>query len=105
MKQTEARNIMYTRMRRCLKPEERGGITQIEVPEWDKFEFVIILGLGTLLRKVPQKLQWWYIMYYYVIVQAFTDWKNYMIDLVSYKCIVLKDELDNVLYQHHINHF
>ena len=36
MKHTEAHNIMYTRMRQCLKPEEKGGITQIKVSEWDK---------------------------------------------------------------------
>ena len=54
MKHTKARNIMYARMKRCLKPEDRGGITQIEVPEWDKCEFVLILGIGTKLEKVPQ---------------------------------------------------
>eukprot|EP00957_Ditylum_brightwellii_P184119 14024311-Ditylum_brightwellii.AAC.1 len=59
----------------------RGGITQIEVPEWDKCKFVMILGLGTILGKAPQELQWWCTMYYYIIVQAFTDRKNYMIDL------------------------
>eukprot|EP00957_Ditylum_brightwellii_P019776 1492491-Ditylum_brightwellii.AAC.1 len=85
MKHTKARNIMYARMQRCLKPEDRGGITQIEIPEWDKCEFVMILGIGTILEKVPQELKWWYIMYYYIIVQAFTDWKNYLIDLLSYK--------------------
>jgi hypothetical protein len=105
MKHTEAYNIMYARMRRCLKPEEKGKITQIEVPEWDKFEFMMILGLGTTLRKVTPQLQWLFILYFYIIGQTFTDWKNYTIDLVSYKRIVLKDELDNELCLHHIKHF
>eukprot|EP00957_Ditylum_brightwellii_P209544 15362221-Ditylum_brightwellii.AAC.1 len=73
MKHTEACNLMYTRMKRCLKSDDKSKITQIEVPEWDKLEFVILMGLCTISSKVAPQLQWWFILYFYTIGQAFTN--------------------------------
>eukprot|EP00957_Ditylum_brightwellii_P190220 14479361-Ditylum_brightwellii.AAC.1 len=63
MEHMEARNLMYSRMTCYLRPDNRSGITQVDIPEWEKLE----LGLSLVFSNIAPAIQWWFIIYFFTM--------------------------------------
>eukprot|EP00957_Ditylum_brightwellii_P106154 8097987-Ditylum_brightwellii.AAC.2 len=80
IKHRERTKRMYWIMKQYLKPQDRAGITHLDVQQW-----LTITCVTFFLHMV--------------------DWRFHFVDLVSYKQIVIKDEMDTALFKQHLRHF
>eukprot|EP00957_Ditylum_brightwellii_P161099 12265832-Ditylum_brightwellii.AAC.1 len=58
IKDKEIKIRIYNIMRRYLKPTDRSGITQLDIQEWDKFKFILILSTTQLFLHTPPQTKW-----------------------------------------------
>eukprot|EP00957_Ditylum_brightwellii_P155684 11852086-Ditylum_brightwellii.AAC.1 len=96
---------MYSIMRRYLKPDDHLGLTQLDIPDWDKFEFMLILGSASLFLTAPYLMQWWLTMMCVTFFLHTVDWRFNFIDWISYRRVVIKEEMDAALFKQHHHHF
>ena len=70
------------------------------MPEWEKVEVVSwsILTIVTNLRT-------WAALLYMTVMMKTTKWKEILTPAVSYRRVVVKEEMDHYLFHHHVKHF
>jgi hypothetical protein len=95
---------MYRIMQRYLKPQDRAGITHLDIPEWDKFEFMLVMIIGSCFTNVPT-IQWWLTVTCLTFFLHMVDWRFHFVEWVSYRRIVIKEDLDAALLKQHMRHF
>eukprot|EP00957_Ditylum_brightwellii_P076115 5786187-Ditylum_brightwellii.AAC.1 len=81
---------MYQKLKTYLKPENRGGLNQVDVQEQDKLEYILIFTIAPYFSHTLQ-LQWWFTIIFITIFFIFTDWKELFIKVVSDRHIVVKE--------------
>eukprot|EP00957_Ditylum_brightwellii_P106385 8116181-Ditylum_brightwellii.AAC.1 len=95
---------MYWKVKTYLKPENGGGLNQVDIPEWDKLEYILIFTITQYFTHMPQ-LQWWFTIIFITTLFPFIDWKELFSEAVSYRCVVVKEEMEKVLFAQHVQHF
>eukprot|EP00957_Ditylum_brightwellii_P008316 629454-Ditylum_brightwellii.AAC.1 len=53
IKDHESKKHMFRIMQRYLKPQNKAGITHLNIPEWDKFDFLLIMAFGSCFHAHP----------------------------------------------------
>eukprot|EP00957_Ditylum_brightwellii_P002161 166121-Ditylum_brightwellii.AAC.1 len=103
MKDAESKRRMYILLKWYLKPSDnRAGLSQVDVPEWDYAEFVLIVGI-THQFHWHYPLQWWFGIMMFPIVDKLVAWRNHCLLLVSHRQTVVKEEMEKVLFHQHKN--
>eukprot|EP00957_Ditylum_brightwellii_P205215 15342879-Ditylum_brightwellii.AAC.1 len=91
-------------MQRYLQPQDKAGITHLDIPEWDKLFLFLVIIFGLFFNQVPS-LQWWLAISYDGIFLNQVDWRFHFLDWVSYRCVVIKEDMDKALFEKHVCHF
>eukprot|EP00957_Ditylum_brightwellii_P165313 12586816-Ditylum_brightwellii.AAC.1 len=92
-------------MRKYLKPDDCSGLTQLDIPEWDKFEFMLTLSSTSLFLTAPSLIKWWLTMTCVIFFLYMVDWRFHFIDWINYRRVVIKEEMDAALFKQHLCHF
>ena len=80
IRETEQNRSMYRTFKRYLKPEDRTGLIQFDVPEWEKVEVVILS-----IFLIATNYRMWAAMLYMTIMMKETKWKTYFFQLYLIK--------------------
>eukprot|EP00957_Ditylum_brightwellii_P083349 6336849-Ditylum_brightwellii.AAC.1 len=104
IKDHESKKRMFRTMKKYLKTQNKAGITHLDIPEWDKFDFLLIMAFGSYFRTHPP-IQWWLTMTYVTFFLHMVNWQFHFVDWVSYCRIVIKEEMDKALFKQHLCHF
>eukprot|EP00957_Ditylum_brightwellii_P099451 7575798-Ditylum_brightwellii.AAC.1 len=91
-------------MQRYLKPQDRSSITHLDIPEWDKFTFLLTMAFDTCFHACPC-IQWWLTMTCVTFFLHMVNWRFHFVDWVSYCRIVIKEDIDSALFKQHLRHF
>eukprot|EP00957_Ditylum_brightwellii_P067440 5119007-Ditylum_brightwellii.AAC.1 len=67
-------------------------------------EFILILGFGSLFHAQGQ-MQWWFTILFFTLMYHFVGWKVYLLPLVNFCHVALKEEMNNALFCQHVQHF
>eukprot|EP00957_Ditylum_brightwellii_P178480 13595407-Ditylum_brightwellii.AAC.1 len=76
IKDKESKIRTYNIMRRYLKPNDQSGLTQLDIPEWNKFEFILILSITQLFLRTPPQTQWWQIITCITFFLHMVNWNS-----------------------------
>ena len=92
---------MYTIMKRYLKPEENGCLSFIMVPDQEKFKTKCQEAVTKCERTGKMQMRDMIILLYHYI----QDEKNGLTKLLPHKRVVVKEEMEKYLLEHHQRHF
>jgi hypothetical protein len=104
IRDAESKRRMYAVMKKYFKPGNKAGITHLDVPEWDKFELICIMCFATPFYNMPH-IQWWMTITCLVMFHKLIDIRATFLDWISYRRIVIKEEMESALFQQHVHHF
>eukprot|EP00957_Ditylum_brightwellii_P096104 7321981-Ditylum_brightwellii.AAC.1 len=105
IKDVESKKRMYGMLRQYVMPgKNRTGLSQVDVPEWDKAEFVLLMGITNLHHQF-QPLQWWFGMTMFAMLDKLTAWKDHILPVVSHQRVIVKEETEQALFDQHVKHF
>eukprot|EP00957_Ditylum_brightwellii_P145445 11075258-Ditylum_brightwellii.AAC.1 len=102
IEKAEGTKCMYVLLRRYLKPEERAGITHVNVPEWSMLTLPMILYLDQLYPSTPP---WWHTILCFTLFLHQVKWQDNFVDIVQHKYVVIKEDMDVALFDQHVKHF
>ena len=104
IRETERNRKMYTTFKLYLKPNERSGLTQVDILKWDKVVIIREMLLPNLWN-YTQPIQWVLAVIIITIINRLTEWKTHVNLLVTYKRVVLRNEMEDALFAQHVEHF
>eukprot|EP00957_Ditylum_brightwellii_P211516 15366266-Ditylum_brightwellii.AAC.2 len=104
MKKAESTKAMYRKFKTYLKPNAQCSLSQVDILEWGKLKLPVIVSIAYMFQQnLP--LQWWLTMALSIFLFTFTEWKEHLIDILSYCRVVVKEEMEQALFDQHIQHF
>eukprot|EP00957_Ditylum_brightwellii_P049243 3736794-Ditylum_brightwellii.AAC.1 len=59
IKTAEHQKTMYCKLQTYLKPNSHGGLTQVDVPEWNKMELFLTVIIYNFLYACKHNICWW----------------------------------------------
>eukprot|EP00957_Ditylum_brightwellii_P011977 903372-Ditylum_brightwellii.AAC.1 len=91
-------------MRGYLKPQNTARLTQVDIPKWDKLKCFLVMGVASIFCHMPIDLQWWLTSTCVTLFLHMVTWRSYFVDWISYRQVVIKEEMDCALFQQHVHH-
>eukprot|EP00957_Ditylum_brightwellii_P024605 1858935-Ditylum_brightwellii.AAC.1 len=67
-------------------------------------EFVLIMAFTPWFKWIPH-LQWQFGIIVATLFCQFMTWQKHLLPLVSYRRVVMKEEMDKALFNQHVKHF